>query len=115
MKLFAAALAVLSIAAFAGTANADSIDLKDGRHLHGKFVGGTEGVIAFSVEGATGYYSVKDVLTLAFSDEEENSSDHFQQSSSPITLQEGSLSLEDTRPRRAHAPRVASRMAPGTK
>src|ERR1051326_6740472 len=45
---------------------ADSITLRDGHHLQGKFAGGTQGVIAFSVGGATQYYEVSNVLVMTF-------------------------------------------------
>jgi hypothetical protein len=45
---------------------ADSLTLRDGRHLQGKFAGGTQGVIAFSVGGATQYYEVSNVLVMTF-------------------------------------------------
>ena len=45
---------------------ADSITLRDGHHLQGKFVGGTQGVIAFSVGGATQYYEVSNILVMTF-------------------------------------------------
>ena len=48
---------------------ADSIALRDGQHVHGKFAGGTQGVIAFVVGGATQYYNVKDVLVMTFEEE----------------------------------------------
>ena len=45
---------------------ADSLTLRDGRHVQGKFSGGTQGVIAFSVGGATRYYDVSNVLVMTF-------------------------------------------------
>ena len=45
---------------------ADSLTLRDGRHVQGKFSGGTQGVIAFSVGGATQYYEVSNVLVMTF-------------------------------------------------
>jgi hypothetical protein len=50
----------------ASLARADSLELRDGRRLHGKYVGGTAGVIAFSADGAIEYFSVKQVLALLF-------------------------------------------------
>jgi hypothetical protein len=54
-----------------GSASADSIALRDGRQVRGKFAGGTQGVIAFSVAGATQYYDVHDILVMTFEDEAE--------------------------------------------
>jgi len=48
---------------------ADSITLRDGRHMQGKFAGGTQGVIAFSVGGATQYYEVSNILVMTFEGE----------------------------------------------
>lgn len=48
---------------------ADSITLRDGRHVQGKFAGGTQGVIAFSVGGATQYYDVNNILVMTFEGE----------------------------------------------
>lgn len=45
---------------------ADSLTLRDGRHVQGKFSGGTQGVIAFSVAGATQYFDVSNVLVMTF-------------------------------------------------
>lgn len=50
----------------AGQLRADSLTLRDGRHLQGKFAGGTQGVVAFSVEGATQYYEVSNILVMTF-------------------------------------------------
>lgn len=47
-------------------AAADSIVLRDGQHVQGKFAGGTQGVIAFSTAGGTQYYNVADVLVMTF-------------------------------------------------
>jgi hypothetical protein len=63
--------AVLLLGSLSGRASADSIALRDGRHVHGKFAGGTQGVIAFSVAGATQYYDVRDILVMTFEDEGE--------------------------------------------
>lgn len=63
-------LTVLAAAAlcfsFAAAAHADTLELKDGSIVHGKFVGGSEFNVRFMVNGAVKYYSTKDVLTLTF-------------------------------------------------
>jgi hypothetical protein len=51
---------------FAATAHADTLELKDGTVVHGKFVGGSEFNVRFVVSGAVKYYSTKDILTLTF-------------------------------------------------
>ncbi|HXT86415.1 MAG TPA: hypothetical protein VN745_05265 [Verrucomicrobiae bacterium] len=63
-------LALLAVAAFclslAASAHADTLELKDGTVVHGKFVGGSEFNVRFMVGGAVKYYSTKDILTLTF-------------------------------------------------
>jgi hypothetical protein len=54
------------LGAFSNLARADSIALRDGRHIRGRFAGGTEGVIAFSVDGVTQYYNVRDIMVMTF-------------------------------------------------
>ena len=51
---------------FAATAHADTLELKDGSIVHGKFVGGSEFNVRFMVSGVVKYYSTKDILTLTF-------------------------------------------------
>lgn len=64
------ALALLAAAvfcfSFAATAHADTLELKDGSIVHGKFVGGSEFNVRFMVSGVVKYYSTKDILTLTF-------------------------------------------------
>ena len=73
---------------FLSTAYADSIALRDGRHVRGKFAGGTQGVIAFSVAGATQYYDVRDILVMTFEDEADTPGTDHQHSPTvpPVTL-----------------------------
>ena len=72
-----------SILLLALSAHADSIALRDGRHVHGKFLGGTQGVIAFEVAGATQYFNVSDVLVMTFEGEDESSQSTQQHSVTP--------------------------------
>lgn len=44
----------------------DSLTLRDGRHLEGKYVGGSSEVIAFVTNGAVQYFPVTDVLAVVF-------------------------------------------------
>ena len=46
---------------------ADSITLRDGRRLQGKYVGGNSSAIGFVINGAIQYFPVPDVLTVMFS------------------------------------------------
>jgi hypothetical protein len=47
-------------------ASADSLQLHDGRHFDGHYVGGTESVIAFLTEGSVQYFPTGDVLLVVF-------------------------------------------------
>jgi len=58
--------AFLLLGLLSSLSRADSLTLRDGRHIQGKFSGGTQGVIAFSVGGATQYYEVSNVLVMTF-------------------------------------------------
>jgi hypothetical protein len=60
-----AALAVLGIA-FTGAASADTLELKDGRVLHGRYLGGTQAVLRFEIKGNVETFSVNDIVALTF-------------------------------------------------
>jgi hypothetical protein len=67
MKRFArfvvtAALGLL----FVGAAMADTLELKDGRVLQGRYLGGTQAVLRFEVDGNVQAFSVNDVVALTF-------------------------------------------------
>jgi hypothetical protein len=47
-------------------ARADSIQLRDGRHLQGKYIGGTTTAIGFMTGGTVEYFATSDVLVLIF-------------------------------------------------
>jgi len=47
-------------------AAADSIQLRNGRHLQGKYLGGTTTMIGFMTSGAVEYFATSDVLALMF-------------------------------------------------
>ena len=82
--LFLAAAMFLGL--LLGSASADSIALRDGRHVRGKFAGGTQGVIAFSVAGATQYYDVRDILVMTFEDEGETPGPQHAPTVPPVSL-----------------------------
>jgi hypothetical protein len=44
----------------------DSLQLHDGRHFDGQYVGGTESVLAFLTQGSVQYFPVADVMLVAF-------------------------------------------------
>ena len=70
----------------------DSIALRDGRVVQGKFAGGTQGVIAFSVNGATQYYDVRNILVMIFEGDESDAQGIHPGKSLPNTPGEGQLS-----------------------
>jgi hypothetical protein len=47
-------------------ASADSLQLHDGRHFDGHYVGGTESIIAFLTEGSVQYFPTGEVLLVVF-------------------------------------------------
>jgi hypothetical protein len=58
----AVALALL----FAGAAAADTLELKDGRVLHGRYLGGTQAQLRFEVNGQLESFSVNEIVALTF-------------------------------------------------
>jgi hypothetical protein len=53
-------------AALAGAATADTLELKDGRVLQGKFLGGTQAILRFQVDGEVQTFSTNDIVALTF-------------------------------------------------
>jgi len=51
---------------FAGAAMADSLELKDGRVLTGRFLGGTQALMRFSVNGEVQTFNVSEIVALTF-------------------------------------------------
>ena len=51
---------------FAGMAAADTLELKDGRVLRGKYLGGTQAVLRFEVNGEVQTFSTVDIVALTF-------------------------------------------------
>lgn len=49
-----------------GLAAADSLELRNGRHLQGKYVGGNSTMIGFMTGAAVEYFSTTEVLALIF-------------------------------------------------
>jgi hypothetical protein len=60
--IFAAAAALLLIS----SASADTLELKDGRVLQGRYLGGTQAVLRFEVNGEVQTFSVNDVVAVTF-------------------------------------------------
>ncbi|MGH9774578.1 MAG: hypothetical protein ACRD50_06475 [Candidatus Acidiferrales bacterium] len=61
------ALAILGVLAATAIARADTLEMRDGRLIQGKFLGGTESNVRFLVDGKEGSFDVKDIVNLAFS------------------------------------------------
>ena len=57
--------AVLALAS-AGAASADTLELKDGRVLQGRYVGGTQAQLRFETNGTIHTFSVNDIVALTF-------------------------------------------------
>jgi len=53
-------------AALTGAAAADTLELKDGRVLQGKFLGGTQATLRFEVNGEVQAFSTNDIVALTF-------------------------------------------------
>jgi hypothetical protein len=58
----AAALGLL----FVGSAAADTLELKDGRVLQGRYLGGTQALVRFSINGDIQTFNVTEVVALTF-------------------------------------------------
>ena len=51
---------------FAGAAVADTLELKDGRVLQGRYLGGTQAVLRFEINGEVQTFSVNDAVAITF-------------------------------------------------
>ena len=51
---------------FVGAALADTLELKDGRVLQGRYLGGTQAVVRFELDGNVQAFNVNDVVALTF-------------------------------------------------
>ncbi len=51
---------------FAVAAVADTLELKDGRVLHGRFLGGTQAVLRFEINGDVQTFNVNDAVAVTF-------------------------------------------------
>jgi hypothetical protein len=67
MSKFYRFLAVLALGLFyVGSASADTLELKDGRVLKGKYLGGTQAVMRFEVNGEVQTFNTTDIVALTF-------------------------------------------------
>src|ERR1700675_3496346 len=51
---------------FAGAAAADTLELKDGRVLQGRYLGGTQAVLRFEIKGERQTFNVADAVAVPF-------------------------------------------------
>jgi hypothetical protein len=61
-------LVILGVVSLAVVAPADTLEMKDGRLIQGRYMGGSEHHIRFQVSGQEQMFDVKDVLNLGFND-----------------------------------------------
>ena len=57
---------IFCVALFASLAFSDSIQLRNGRQMHGKYIGGTPSAVGFMTGGAVQYIPTSEVLSLVF-------------------------------------------------
>src|SRR5713226_4944492 len=63
---FLVALALALGLIFVGGAAADTLELKDGRVLKGKYLGGTQVVLRFEINGEVQTFNTTDIVALTF-------------------------------------------------
>jgi hypothetical protein len=61
-------LVILGVVSLAVAATADTLEMKDGRLIQGRYVGGSEHHIRFQVNGQEQIFDTRDVLNLGFND-----------------------------------------------
>src|SRR5437899_13070406 len=59
-------VAVVLAIFFAGAAAADTLELRDGRVVKGKYLGGTQAVLRFEINGEVQTFSTNDIVALTF-------------------------------------------------
>jgi hypothetical protein len=65
-NLFLASLALIGLILFSVSASADTLQLKDGRVIQGKFLGGTQASVQFEANGKIDLYDVNQVISITF-------------------------------------------------
>src|SRR5262249_22788637 len=65
-NLSRALLTASAVLLLAGTGFADTLELKDGRVLQGKYLGGTQAVLRFEVNGEVQTFPTHDIVALTF-------------------------------------------------
>jgi hypothetical protein len=56
----------MGLGCLALTASADTLQMKDGRVIQGKFLGGTQASVQFQTEGKIELYNVEDIISVTF-------------------------------------------------
>ncbi len=85
----------------------DSLQLHDGRHFEGHYVGGTESVVAFLTQGSVQYFPVRDVLLVVFGQSNTRAVDPLGQSTPPVSPM--SRKMDSKVPARAGTVRLEKR------
>jgi hypothetical protein len=98
-----------ALAIFCNLASADSIQLRNGRHLQGKYIGGSTTTIGFMTAHSVEYFQTADVLALVFDNSPESSSsgpqsNHMDGSASPAVVSPPKISPINMSPRRGRRP-----------
>lgn len=102
---------------------ADSLTLRDGRHLEGKYIGGSSTLIGFVTNGAVQYYPITNVLAVVFGDPgvdsplgtiQQNSYHNHSAQASHGTRASGTKAKAKMK-RRVQVRRAPSRVLPGTR
>jgi hypothetical protein len=57
---------IAAMMVFAGVASADTLELKDGRVLQGRYLGGTQAILRFEVNGDVQTFPTQDIVAVTF-------------------------------------------------
>ena len=110
MKKLSMSLALIAICFAAVNVWADTLEMKDGRLLDGKYVGGTQHSIRFQIDNQVRVFPVQDVLALTFS-----SYSGSEQSSSDFPTQSSRVSTPTPKPQQQAGRGDELVLEPGTK
>jgi len=110
MRLLRRMLALAAIGlAFTASAMADTLELKDGRVLQGRYLGGTMVVLRFEINGDVQTFNVSDVVAITFT---RNSSSAA--ISAPAPAAQASIDTPAPQPQAAAPPLSAAHPAPAS-
>ena len=110
MKKVVMSLTFIMLCFAAVTVWADTLEMKDGRLLDGKYVGGTQHSIRFQIENQVRVFPVQDVLALTFSSISGSSG-----SSSGFPTQSSRVSTPTPKPQQKPGRKDETVLTPGTK